>query len=83
MGNTKVKFGLKEQSFWTGRLDKDFVVSTTVQPGETKKIEVYNNIEEFHVNYKVHASNPDTGEECVFTGRLSSKDPFDYLMIFP
>lgn len=83
MGNTKVKFGLLEQSFWTGRLDKDFMVSTTVQPGETKNIEVYNNIEEFNVNYKVHASNPDTGEECVFTGKLNSKDPFDYLMIFP
>ena len=83
MGNTKVKFGLLEQSFWTGRLDKDFMVSTTVQPGEIKNIEVYNDIEEFHVNYKVHASNPDTGEECVFTGRLNSKDPFDYLVIFP
>lgn len=83
MGNTKVKFGLLEQSFWTGRLDKDFMVSTTVQPGEIKNIEVYNDIEEFHVNYKVHASNPDTGEECVFTGRLNSKDPFNYLVIFP
>ena len=83
MGNTKVKFGLLEQSFWTGRLDKDFMISTTVQPGEAKNIEVYNDIEEFHVNYKVHASNPDTGEKFAFTGRLNSKDPFDYLMIFP
>ncbi|WP_299229602.1 hypothetical protein [uncultured Bacteroides sp.] len=81
--NTKATFGLKEQSFWTGRLDKDFMVSTTVQPGETKNIEVYNNIEEFHVNYRVYASNPDTGEEYIFKGRLYSEDPFDYLMIFP
>ena len=81
--DTKVTFGLKEQSFWTGRLDKDFMVSTTVQPGETKNIEVYNNIEEFHVNYRVYASNPDTGEEFIFKGRLDSEDPFDYLMIFP
>lgn len=81
--NTKVTFGLMEQVFWTGKLDKDFVVSTTIQPGETKKIEIYNCIEEFHVNYKVHTSNPDTGEKCIFTGRLSSKDPFDYLMLFP
>lgn len=81
--NTKATFGLKEQSFWTGRLDKDFMVSTTVQPGETKNIEVYNNIEEFHVNYRVYASNPDTGEEYIFKGRLDSEDPFDYLMIFP
>lgn len=81
--NTKATFGLLEQGFWTGRLDKDFMVSTTVQPGETKNIEVYNCIEEFAANYKVYASNPDTGEEYIFTGRLNSKDPFDYLMIFP
>lgn len=81
--NTKAKFGLLEQSFWTGKLDKGFVVKDTINPGEIKNIEVYNNIEEFHVNYKVYASNPDTGEEFIFKGRLDSEDPFDYLMIFP
>ena len=80
---TKATFGLKEQSFLTGRLDKDFTVSITVPPGETKKIEVYNYIEEFAANYKVYASNPDTEEEYIFKGRLYSDDPFDYLMISP
>lgn len=83
MRNTKVIFGLREQSFWTGRVDRNHIIQTTVQGGETKRIEIYNRIEEFNVNYKVHASNPDTGEKCIFTGRLNSKDPFGCLMIFP
>lgn len=81
--NTKVTFGLTEQSFWTGKLDKDFVVRDTVNPGEKKNIEIYNNIEEFHVNYKIHTSNHKTGEKYVFTGRLNSMDPYDYLIIHP
>lgn len=81
--NTKVTFGLQEQSFWTGKLDRNLVVQETVNPGETKKIAIYNNIEEFHVNYKVHISNPSTGEKYIFTGRLNSMDPFYYRIIHP
>ena len=81
MRNTKVTFGVKEQSFRTGKLDNDFTIHATVQPGETQKIEIFNCIEEFTVKYKIHASNHETGEECIFTGQLNSKDPFDYLMI--
>lgn len=80
---TKVTFGLLEQSFWTGKLDRNFVVQETVNPRETKKIAIYNNIEEFHVNYKVHISNPSTGEKYIFTGRLNSMDPFYYRIIHP
>lgn len=80
---TKVTFGLLEQSFWTGKLDRNLVVQETVNPGETKNIEIYNKIEEFHVNYKVHISNPATGEKYIFTGRLNSMDPFGYRIIYP
>lgn len=81
--NTKVTFGLSNQSFWTGKLDKDLVVKDTINPGEMKNIEIYNNIEEFHVNYKIHTSNHKTGEKYIFTGRLYSMDPYDYLIIHP
>lgn len=81
--NTKATFGLLEQGFWTGKLDKDFVVKDTINPGEIKNIEIYNKIEEFSVNYRVYASNPETDEEFIFTGRLNSKDPFGYSKIHP
>lgn len=81
--STKVTFGLLEQGFWTGKLDRNFVVQETVPHGETKKTEIYNQIEEFNVNYKVHVSNPATGEKYIFTGRLNSMDPFDYLITHP
>ena len=81
LNNTKVTFGLKEQSFRTGRVDKDLIIYINVKPKEKKNCMIYNCIEEYHVNYKVHVSNPDTGEKLIFTGRMSSADPFDYIYI--
>jgi len=42
---------------------------------------VYNGIEQYHVPYKAYLSNSLTGKKLEISGTLSSKRPFNYLII--
>lgn len=42
---------------------------------------MYNGIEQYDVPYKAYLSNSQTGKKLVVSGTLSSKKPFNYLII--
>lgn len=77
---TKVSFRHHEQRLDAG-LDKELKVSKTVEAGKHVRLEVYNGIEQYHVPYKAYLSNSLTGKKLVISGTLSSKKPFNYLII--
>lgn len=79
--NTKAIFGTGKQKLIPEKVDKNFIFEVTVPPGEKKNIEVYNEIELLTTNYKIYASNPQTGEKIVFKGTFYSRSPFGYLTI--
>ena len=62
-------------------LDKELKVSKTVEAGKHVRLEVYNGIEQYNVPYKAYLSNSQTGKKQVISGTLSSKKPFNYLII--
>ena len=53
----------------------------TVEAGKHVRLEVYNGIEQYHVPYKAYLSNSLTGKKLEISGTLSSKKPFNYLII--
>ena len=77
---TKVSFRHHEQRLDAG-LDKELKVSKTVEAGKHVRLEVYNGIEQYHVPYKAYLSNSLTGKKLEISGTLSSKRPFNYLII--
>lgn len=77
---TKVSFRHHEQRLDAG-LDKELKVSKTVEAGKHVRLEVYNGIEQYNVPYKAYLSNSLTGKKLVISGTLSSKKPFNYLII--
>ena len=77
---TKVSFRHHEQRLDAG-LDKELKVSKTVEAGKHVRLEVYNGIEQYHVPYKAYLSNSLTGKKLEISGTLSSKKPFNYLII--
>ena len=66
---------------WGGDDDKELKVPKTVEPGKHVCLEVYNGIERYDVPYKAYLSNSLTGKKLVISGMLSSKRPFNYLII--
>jgi hypothetical protein len=77
---TKVSFRHQVQRLDAG-LDKELKVSKTVEAGKHVRLEVYNGIEQYNVPYKAYLSNSLTGKKLVISGTLSSKKPFNYLII--
>ena len=74
---TKVSFRHQAQRLDAG-LDKELKVSKTVEAGKHVRLEVYNGIEQYDVPY---LSNSLTGKRLEISGTLSSKKPFNYLII--
>lgn len=77
---TKASFCHREQRLDAG-LDKELKVPKTVAPGKHVRLEVYNGIEQYDVPYKACLSNSLTGKKLVISGMLSSKRPFNYLIV--
>ena len=58
------------------------VISVDFTQGDpVVRLEVYNGIEQYHVPYKAYLSNSLTGKKLEISGTLSSKRPFNYLII--
>lgn len=77
--DTKVELDVGTQHLPTG-LDKKLVVDVTIDPFDIRKVIVYNEFISYSVPYKIYLSNPKTGKEVTFSGKLNSGEPIDYLI---
>ena len=78
--DTKVAFGIRDQHLSTN-LDKELAVDVTIDGFSRRKVIVYNKLIWYSVPYKIYLSNPKTGKELIFTGKLYSEEPIDYLIL--
>lgn len=78
--DTKVVFGIKEQHL-NPNLNKELSVDVTIDGFDKRKVIVYNVLRSYSVPYKIYMSNPRTGKELTFSGKLYSKKPIDYLIL--
>lgn len=78
--NSKAAFGIRQQ-YLPVDLDKDLSVDVTIDGYDKRKIIVYNLIRYYSVPYVIYLSNPKTGKELTFSGKLSSSEPIDYFVL--
>lgn len=78
--DSKVAFGMKEQHLAVG-LDKKLSVDVTIDGFDKRKVIVFNEMRDYSVPYKVYISNPRTGKELTFSGKLNSSEPIDYFIL--
>lgn len=79
MQGTEVAFGEARQATDCG-LDAAQAVQVSVEPGDRRTVEVYNEMYTYSVPYTVYASCPWSGRRRVFTGMLTSSRPGGYFI---
>ena len=77
--DSKAAFGIKEQQLAVG-LDKELSVDVTIDGFDKRKVIVFNEMRNYSVPYKLYISNPRTGKELTFSGKLRSSEPVDYFI---
>lgn len=77
--DSKAAFGIKEQQLAVG-LDKELSVDVTIDGFDKRKVIVFNEMRYYSVPYKLYISNPRTGKELTFSGKLRSSEPIDYFI---
>lgn len=78
--DSKAPFGIKEQQLDVD-LDKELSVDVTIGGHDKRKVIVYNLMRYYSVPYIIYLSNPRTGKELTFSGKLSSSEPIDYFVL--
>ena len=78
--NKKATFGIREQHLDVD-LDKELSVDVTIGGHDKRKVIVYNLMRDYSVPYTIYMSNPRTGKEITFSGKLSSSEPIDYFVL--
>ncbi|MDD2476613.1 MAG: hypothetical protein PHI32_11965, partial [Dysgonamonadaceae bacterium] len=78
--DTKIAFGIEKQHLAVD-LDKELCVDVTIDAFDKRKVIVFNVMRSYSVPYKIYISNPRTGKELTFSGKLNSSEPIDYYII--
>lgn len=78
--DSKAAFGMKAQHLAVG-LDKELLVDVTIDGLDRRKVIVFNEMRSYSVPYKIYISNPGTGKELTFSGKLESSEPIDYFIV--
>ena len=79
MQGAEVVFGKARQHTGCG-MDATLAVQVSVEPGDRRTVEIYNEMYAYSVPYTVYASCPWSGRRKVFTGTLTSSRPEGYLI---
>lgn len=75
--DTKIAFGIEKQHLAVD-LDKELCVDVTIDAFDKRKVIVFNVMRSYSVPYNIYISNPRTGKELTFSGKLNSSEPIDY-----